>query len=475
MTRPRRNRTAVRALSAALVAAVALAAAAPAAAQSAEERLRALEQEVAALKAALAEKKQADAEAAKAAEPATEPAADPRLDELERRLDLVAAELEKMKLGEAAIEADESHHGLGPAASKVYRKEQGVSIGGYGELLYQNFSGSTDAGAPSGKIDEIDMLRGIVYIGYKWNDQWLFNSELEWEHGSTGKGGEASVEFAYVDRLIRPEANVRAGLVLVPVGLVNELHEPTVFLGARRPGIESAILPSTWRESGVGLFGELGGFSYRTYLLNGLDAKGYTAGGIRGGRLSGFHGKAEEFAWVGRLDWTATPGLLAGGSLYYGGAGQGLVDPLDGSELDVTTRLVDLHLDWKWRGLQARALWADAELDDVAGLNRALALTGNKSVGEAMDGYYLEAGYDLFSHGEGEDRLVPFARWETYDTQAAVPAGYARNPASDVEQLTLGLQWYPFEQLVVKADWMDIDNGAGTGVDQFNVALGWVF
>ncbi|MCM2269877.1 MAG: hypothetical protein NDJ75_07235, partial [Thermoanaerobaculia bacterium] len=262
---------------------VAALAAVPAVAQSSDERLRALEAEVAKLQAAVAA--------------AQSPSASPEVAELARRIELVAAELETMKLGEAAVEADTSVYGLGPAASKVYRKAKGVSIGGYGELLYQNFSGSNDAGAPSGKLDDLDVLRGIVYVGYKWSDKWILNTEFEWEHGSTGKNGEASVEFAYVDRLIRPELNVRAGLVLIPMGLVNELHEPTVFLGARRPGVESAILPTTWRESGVGVFGEVGGFAYRTYLLNGLDAKGFTAGGIRGGRQQGFHSKAEDFAW----------------------------------------------------------------------------------------------------------------------------------------------------------------------------------
>lgn len=440
--------------------AVAALAVLPAGAQSADDRLRALEAEVAALKAAVA--------AAQAK------SASPEVAELARRIELIAAELEQMKLGEAAVEADQSVHGLGPAASKVYRKAKGVSIGGYGELTYQNFSGANDAGAPSGKTDELDVLRGIVYVGYKWSDQWLLNTELEWEHGSTGKGGEASVEFAYVDRLIRPEVNVRAGLVLLPMGLVNELHEPTVFFGTLRPGIENAIIPSTWRESGVGVFGEVGGFSYRTYVVNGLDAKGFTAGGLRGGRQKGARAKAEDFAWVGRLDWTATPGLVAGGSLYYGDSGQGLVDP-QGGELGVATRIFELHADWKWRGLETRALWVDASVDDVAGLNRALALTGNKSVGEAMGGFYLQAGYDVLAGRGGESRLLPFARFETYDTQAEVPAGFAKNPASDVEILTLGLHWQPFEQLVVKADWQDVDNGAGTGVDQVNLGLGWVF
>jgi hypothetical protein len=442
--------------------------AAPASAQSNEERLRALEQEVASLRAALDELKQGAAAPASAA-----------LAELERRVDLLAGELEKLRLGEAVVEADESVHGLGPAASKVYREEKGVSIGGYGELVYQNFDGSNDAGAPSGKSDELDLLRGVVYVGYKWNDKWLLNSEFEWEHAADDKSGEISVEFAYVERAIRPEVNVRAGLLLVPMGLLNELHEPTVFLGARRPGIESAILPTTWRENGVGLFGEIGPVTYRSYVVNGLDAKGFTAAGVRGGRQKGSKAKAEDFAWVGRLDWTASPGLIAGGSVYFGDSGQGLVDPESGDVLGVSTRLVELHADWRWRGFQARALWADAELDDVAGLNRALALTGDKSVGEAMDGFYLEAGYDLFAGliptRGGGSRLVPFARWESYDTQAEVPAGFERSPANDVEVLTLGLHWFPFEQLVIKGDFQDIDNDAGTGVDQFNLALGWVF
>jgi hypothetical protein len=448
--------------SAAAAALLAVLAAAPAVAQSTEERVRELERKVAELAAEVEKARQAAGPESAA------------LAELERRIELVAAELEQLKLGEAAVEADESRHGLGPAASKVYRRERGVSVGGYGEVLYQNFAGSRDDGAPSGRSDELDMLRAVLYFGYKWNDDWILNTELEWEHGSTGENGEASVEFAYLDRLIRPEVNVRAGLVLIPMGLINELHEPTVFLGARRPGIESAILPTTWREIGAGVFGELGGFTYRSYLVNGLDASGFAAGGLRGGRQKGSNARAEDFAWVGRLDWTATPGLVAGGSAYLGDSGQGLADP-EGGELGVPTRLFELHADWRWRGLEVRALWADATLGDVAGLNRALALTDDRSVGEALDGTYLQAGYDLFAGRSGAARLVPFARWETYDTQSEVPAGWSANPASDVEILTLGLSWQPFAQVVFKADWQDVDNGAGTGVDQFNLALGYVF
>lgn len=432
------------------------------------DRLAALEAEVAALREALA-----SLQSPTPAPPKTAPEPAPDLAELTRRIDLVAAELETLKLGEVAVQADRSLYGLGPAASKVYQQPKGVSIGGYGEMVYQNFAGTNDAGAPSAKTDEIDLLRGVVYVGYKWSDRWLLNTELEWEHSSTGKGGEASVEFAYVDRLIRPEFNVRAGLVLLPMGLLNELHEPTVFLGARRPGVENAILPTTWRENGVGVFGEIGGLTYRTYVVNGMDARGFTASGLRGGRQKGALAKAEDFAWVGRLDWSATPGLIVGGSAYRGGSGQGLVDPGRG-DLRVGTRLTELHVDWRWRGFEARGLWSQARVDQVAGLNRALGLTGNRSVGEKLEGGYLQGGYDLLA-GRGSDRLVAFVRFECFDTQAQVPLGWQRNPANDQEVRTFGLHWQPFDQLVVKGDWQDLSNDAGTAVDQFNLAFGWVF
>ena len=432
-------------------------------AQTQEERLAELERIVAELRAEIA--------AAKDASPAS-----PDTAELERRIELVAAEIEKLRLGEAAVEADESRHGLGPAASKVYRKDRGVSFGGYGELLYQNFSGTRDDGAASGRTDELDLLRAVLYVGYKWNDRWLFNSELEVEHAADDKSGEVAMEFAYVDRMFRPEINARAGLLLVPMGLINELHEPTVFLGARRPGVENAILPTTWRENGIGVFGDVGPVTYRSYVVTGFDARGFTAAGLRGGRQKGSRSKAEDFAWVGRADWTAVPGLLVGGSAYFGGAGQGLRGD-DGRELSVDATILEAHADWKWRGLVFRALAVEAELDDVADLNQALDLVGDQSIGEQLGGGYLELGYDLMPLFSADDQrsLVPYARWERYDTQAEVPTGFERNPANDVEVVTLGVAWKPLAQLVMKADWQDVDNGAGTGVDQFNVALGYVF
>jgi len=397
-----------------------------------------------------------------------QPEGNDRVTELERRLEVIAAEIERLKIGEAAASADESDYGFGPAASKIYRTERGLSIGGYGEILYQNFDSERDDNAASGKTDTFDLLRGVLYFGYKFNDRWLLNSEVEYEHA----GSEVSVEFAYIDYLWRPEANLRAGLLLMPMGFINELHEPTVFLGANRPDIERLIIPTTWRENGFGLFGEAGPVSYRTYVVNGFRGAGFTAGGLRGGRQKGNQAKAADLAWVGRLDFTGVPGLTVGASAYIGDSGQDLVS-------GVGTQILEGHLEWKWRGLELRAMGVQAELDDVAELNQALKLTGSQSVGERLKGHYLQLGYDLlaalFPNTGGEQAFIPYGRWETYNTQDEVPQGFSANRANDVETLTLGFAYKPIDQIVIKVDHQNIDNEAGTGTDQFNVLLGWIF
>lgn len=428
-----------------------------------EERIRRLEQEVAELKAAIAELRATGVP-------------DSRLAEIERRIEILAEEVENLKVGDEAIMATRADAvaGLGPAASKVYRTESGLSIGGYGEMLLEKYDSTRDDGSDAGKTDTFDFLRGVVYVGYKFNDSFVFNSELELEHGSTSEGGSASVEFAYVDYLHTSAFNVRAGLVLLPMGFVNELHEPTVFLGARRPETEQRIIPTTWRENGFGLFGDVGRFSYRTYVVNGLDASGFSATGVRGGRQKGAKAKAEDLAWVGRIDYTGTPGLLAGASLYFGDSGQGISAP-DGSSPGVSTMIVEAHVDYRWRGLELRGLYARADLDDVTALNAALGLERSASVGETMEGSYVQAGFDVLARRAGRAALIPYLRWERVDTQASVPAGYLADPATDGEILTLGLAYQPIEQLIVKLDYQNVDNRAGTGLDQFNLGLGYIF
>ena len=388
-----------------------------------------------------------------------------QLAELERRIEILTREIESLKIQKGApAEADQSDAGLGQAASKVYRAGTGFSFGGYGEMVYQNFDSSRDDGAASGKSDELDFVRAILYAGYKFNDWVLFNSEIEIEHAD-----EIYLEFAYLDFMLREELNVRAGMLLLPIGLVNELHEPTAFLGAKRPVTETVVIPSTWRENGAGIHGELGDFAYRAYIVNGLRGERFSASGLRGGRQKGSHALAEDFAFAGRLDWAPVEGVMIGGSLYTGGSGQDL-------GVDAGTDLIELHADARLRGWWLRGLWSQASVDDVAELNDVLGLTGNKSIGEELSGWYGEVGYDLATVMDmGQMSLIPFVRWEQVDTQKEVPAGFSSNPANDQEILTLGVSWKPIPQAVIKADFQNIDNAAGTGVDQFNLGLGYIF
>jgi hypothetical protein len=433
-----------------------------------EEELRRLRQELERLRGA------------EASQPRRIERLERQMEELARQLGILTQELERRQLGAAYGAAEGSVHGLGPAASKVYGLEQGVSIGGYGEVLYQNFEEGDD---------QWDVLRAVFYFGYKFNDRILFNSEIEYEHGLTGEDedGEVAVEFAYLDFLFRDEVNVRAGLLLAPLGFLNELHEPPVFYGANRPRVERVVLPTTWRENGAGIFGDLGGFSYRAYVMNGLDSKGFSASsGIRGGRQGGSKAKSDDFAFTGRVDWTGVPGLLVGASAYVGGSGQD--EEVLGETFGGDVTLFDVHAEWKWRGLQLRGLWTRVEIDDVELINAQNGFEGGDSVGEKLAGYYVEAAYDLLAHRDTEQQLSPYLRHEGYDTQDELPGGLLSDYSGDELQLeidkirgrdanllTLGIAYRPIPQVILKVDYQDFDNAAGTAMDQFNVALGYLF
>lgn len=407
------------------------------------------------------ERRLRDLEAKIAAIQAAQPTTD--LTEIKRQIEILGQEIETLKTRQTAkpVVADAQQYGLGPAASKVYRAEPGVSIGGYGELLYQN---------PDGAVATADSLRAVVYTGYKFDDRVLFNSELEVEHANLERGGNVELEFAYLDYLIRPELNVRGGFVLMPVGLTNELHEPTAFLGARRPVVEQHILPTTWSELGGGVFGDIGPVSYRAYLTTGLDAAGFGAEeGLREGRQGGGKAKAEDWAAVARVDWHPIEGALLGGSVYRGGSGQGA-----GFRGAVT--MTEAHAQATFRGVTLRGLYSRASVGDAAAINALNGLTGDESVGSRLGGWYVEGGYDIASiFGRGEMTLTPYARYEALDTQRRVPAGFARNPANDQSILTIGFAFKPISQTVIKIDWQDVENELGTGADQWNVSLGYIF
>lgn len=407
------------------------------------------------------------------------------LAELRRQIEVITREIEAMRLGaDVTVAADSSVHGFAPAAAKVYRVAQGVSIGGYGEVHYENFSEEREDDAPSNRADQFDALRAILYFGYKFNDRILFNSELEWEHGSTSQGGgEASIEFAYLDYILHPALGLRAGLLLSPMGLTNELHEPPIYLGSTRPLVEQSIIPTTWRANGAGVFGDLAGFSYRAYLLTSLDgvgggsstAGGFGAGGLRGGRQKGAKEMAEDFSVVGRVDYTGFPGLLVGGSAMTGETAHDRKNAA-GDEVGGRTTILEGHADFKAAGLDLRALYTVANVDDAAQLNALRKLTGSGSIGERLAGGYAQAGYNVLRFvPTTSHQLTPYVRYETIDTQDEVPTGFTANAANDRTLWLLGAMWKPIPQVSVKADYQLHSNGANTGINQFNINVGYLF
>jgi len=406
------------------------------------------------------------------------PGTEQRVADLERKLDILSRELEAQKTGAAAPEAKTTgSHGLAPAASKVYETKGGLSIGGYGEVLYENFDSRLEDGTYSPKANTVDFLRQILYVGYKFNETFVFNTEIEFEHAkasnSANDPGAISVEFAYLDVLLSKAFNVRAGMLLVPMGFINEIHEPPTYLGAKRPLTESAIIPTTWRENGVGIHGDLAGnLSYRFYAVNGLRADRFTKAGIRGGRQNGGSALAESLALTGRLDWNPLPGATFGVSFYHGNSNQNDQSATVSGER-ITTRILEAHAEYRWRGLQTRALYARMT-NGEAGV-KAATPPAARELGTRQFGGYVEAGYDVLGGRFGKHALLPFVRFERVNTQQEVVAGVTADKANDQSVRTVGLVYKPIPQIALKADVQTLENRARKGRNQVNIGLGYYF
>lgn len=407
-------------------------------------------------------------------------ASEERIKKLEEQIKVLADEIEAIKSASVTEPpVYETEFGVAPAASKVYRVDQGVSFGGYGELLVGNVKEDSH--------DIVDTLRLVLYNGYKYNDHIVFNSEIEFEHGTTGsnkdgKAGSASVEFALIDFLISDEFNLRGGLLLTPFGVVNEIHEPTTFYGVGRPEVERRIIPSTWREAGAGAHGtfDLGGageLSYRAYAMSSADSRGFKASDNRGLRVKGNRARFDDIAFVGRLEYDPVPGLKIGGSMFYGNTGQD--EQVNGQTIDGLFQMYEVDAQFQYAGLDLRALSVWTRLDDAELINLNNGLEGNKSVGEEQSGWYVLGGYNIFSLLNSGNKymeyLAPFFRYEKFDTQEKVPAGFERNPANERTQYTFGVNYKPIPNVVVKAEYQNLDTAADEGTDQFNFGLGYVF
>jgi hypothetical protein len=418
-----------------------------------------------------AQQKQIDEMKANMNAPAPAKTAGTDVKNLERKTDVLSQEVEKLRTNLTIPDEVQykSAYGLGPAASKVYQVGKGLSLGGYGEANYQAIVGDETT-----KNDNADFERLVIYAGYKFTDNILFNSELEFEHGSTDKGGSVSVEMAALDFFIDPMANVRAGMVLMPMGFINQIHEPPFYFGNNRPEVERQILPSTWREIGVGLFGEvLPNLTYTTYVVNGLNAANFTSDGIRSGRQQGSQAKAEDLAFVGRIDYAPdfVPGVSFGGSAYVGNSGQN--QTFAGQQVDALTQLYEGHVQWKYHGLEFRTLGSWGHIGDAGVLSAAKRQT----IGEENYGWYSEVGYDILPllNPNTTQYLAPFFRYEQLDTIASAPAGFGDDETKDRQIYQFGLQYKPIPNVVVKADYRNFTAKRGNLPDDFNLGLGFIF
>ncbi len=434
-------------------------------------RIHALEAQVAALRSGLDRLLAGSAGADGAVAAPAAPADTAAIASLQKQLEALSREIERLRIGAAASpDAAASVGGMGPAASKVYAARRGVSIGGYGEAIYTHPSSRRDDGSPSDEMASADLQRAVLYFGYKFDDRFLFNSEIEYEHAVAGDGepGEVEVEFAYVDFKPKPSFGARAGLLLMPVGFLNELHEPPIFFGAQRPEVEHDIIPTTWREVGVGAYGDAGPVSWKAYLVTSLDASGFSAAeGIREGRQEGAQAVAEDLAITARVDWVPKPGVLLGAAIFTGDTAQGSPGVGPGR---VTQW--EAHAEWRFKGLQLRGLFVRTRLDDAEDVG---ALTG-EAVGSQMNGYYGEAAWNVLSRLPGSrQELSPFFRYEALDTQAEMPSGVPADPANNRTVRTFGLHYRPISNIAIKADVQDMGDAAGAAIDRFNLAIGWLF
>jgi hypothetical protein len=348
---------------------------------------------------------------------------------------------------EAAVVATESISESSSGAQKLANFADRVSIGGYGELHYNNLTGK---GGASDK-DEIDFHRFVLFFGHEFNDDIRFFSELELEHSIAGEGksGEIELEQAYVDFDLNDQHTARAGIFLLPVGIINETHEPPTFYGTERNPVEKNIIPATWWAAGAGTHGQFGsGFSYDAYIHSGLSVASDFK--IRDGRQKVSKAKASDPAVTARLKYTGIPGLeLAVSAQHQQNIGQGLVAGLDSGNL------IETHAIWNNGPFGIKALYAMWDIDGSA----AKAAGADK-----QEGFYVEPSYRL------SDKLGVFARFNQWDNKAG-------NSVSDSEkeQWDVGINYWPHEDVVIKADYQHQNNADDAEQSGLNVGLGFQF
>ena len=376
---------------------------------------------------------------------------DEEFNELQQKFDILAEQVEANSGFQQNVATSdtntERHHGHGTRGT--------TTVGGYGELHYNNLSSGI-----AGKDDkkELDFHRFVLFFGHEFSDKARFFSELEVEHGTiadTDDGsspGSVAIEQAYVQLDLSDSTSLNAGIFLVPVGFINEVHEPPRFYGVERPVVTKYILPTTWREGGVGLVGNSSsGLSYDIYLHSGLS------GGtdIRGGRQKVAEAKANNLATTGRIKYTGINGLELAATLQY-------QDDMtqDTSDAVGSATLAQAQVRWQLTDLTLTALYGQWNID-VAANGTALDKARDNQAGG-----YLEASYKI------NPRWGVFARHSQWDNGPRDTTQIGQDTVKN--QTDFGFNYWPHEDVVLKADYQ-VQNDVAGDYSGFNLGVGYQF
>ena len=406
--------------------------------------------------------------------------------DLLRRIDALAAELEKVKAEllatrqktdtvekrQDALAAAAPASLNGPSVPQVLAGPQTV-LTGYGEVNYNRPTKDPSQ-------TQTDVRRAVIGIQHRFDDKTKLVTEFEWEHAVTSAtdSGEAEVEQLYIEREFDNGLRAKAGLFLIPAGLLNTNHEPTAYYGVERNFVETAIIPSTWREAGLGLSSTLdNGLTWDVGLTTGFDLAKWDAASTDG-RLSplgsihqeGQLAKSRDLSVHGALNWRGIPGLLLGGSIFTGNASQGTTN-FAAPAARVT--LGDLHARYTPGRWDLAAVYARGTISNTDALN--LTFVGNPTpVPSSFYGWYAQSAYRAWK--SGDYTLTPFIRYEEYNTAAsysAVPLGVGVPSGPDVKLVTVGASLKVGEGVVLKADYQKFKNDNTR--DRLNLGLGYSF
>ncbi|MGE0484134.1 MAG: porin [Gammaproteobacteria bacterium] len=442
--------------------------------QKQQQQIEALTAELAATRAALGETASRTA------------AAVAKVDEVDAKVESTADALEQVATGDEALattNVPQAPTSVGSAAGRwgpisnrrtaaAGRWADRTTLGGYGELHYNALD--DDATAFDGAADDVnraDFHRFVLFASHTFNDWLRFASELEVEHSLIGDNqpGEVALELAWLEMDLSQRHHLRAGIDILPVGLLNLTHEPNTFYGVERNPVESEIIPSTWSEATVGLWGELGaGFAYNVFLHSGLvvPTTGGSAFRPRSGRLKVAEADDQDAAVLTRLIYAGMPGLELAATFDYQADYTGTAD-----RADADAWLFETHADWKHSsGLGLRALYARWEL----GRDRGAGVDPGAFDADTLQGWYIEPAY-RFALGWVPGELGVFGRYQEWDERNQLAGAAFR--FETMEMVTVGLNYWPHPQVVFKFDyqWQDADGPTDRELDGLNLGLGYQF